>query len=245
MLEAAPKPQTRRSAAIVQAVHSVTPHMRRITIGGDEVAEFLDAEGISDPAAWVKVFLPSGEGRAYTVRSIDHKAGTLDLDFVLHGANADSGPASAWASQAAVGEQLAIAGPRSGGFFLPGDASWVMLAGDATALPGIQSIASSLPAGINAKVYIEVLSTEDQQPVESPARLRIQWINAQAKHGLGLCQSLLHRPLPTGPGYIWIAGESAAIRRLKQHSLQERDIPRRCLSAKGYWKAGEADHRDA
>ena len=98
---------------------------------------------------------------------------------------------------------------------------------------------------INAKVYIEVLSTEDQQPVESPARLRTQWINAQAKHGLGLCQSLLHRPLPTGPGYIWIGGESAAIRRLKQHYLQERDIPRRCLSAKGYWKAGEADHRDA
>lgn len=245
MLEVASKPHTKKALGIVQAVHSITPHMRRITVGGEEMAELLDTEGINDPAAWVKVFLPSGEGRAYTVQSIDFAAGTLNLDFVLHGADATCGPASAWASHASVGEHLGIAGPRSGGFLLPGNASWVMLAGDATALPGIQSIASRLPADINVKIYAEVSSPEDQQPIDSPARLRTQWIHAQPKPGLALCQSLLHRPLPTGAGYIWIAGESAAIRRLKMHYLQERDIPRHCLSAKGYWKAGEADHRDA
>ncbi|WP_460481901.1 siderophore-interacting protein [Comamonas humi] len=88
-------------------------------------------------------------------------------------------------------------------------------------------------------------SPEDQQPIASPARLRTQWITAQPEPGLGLCQSLLHRPLPAGPGYLWMAGESAAIRRLKQHYLQEREMPRQSVSAKGYWKSGEADHREA
>ncbi|GAB2477600.1 hypothetical protein GCM10027082_30960 [Comamonas humi] len=148
MHEMVQKPRTARAVGVVQAVHSITPHMRRITVGGSGIAEFLHMEGIDEAAAWVKVFLPSGEGRAYTVRSVDFQAGTLDLDFVLHGTGPDSGPASAWAwaSQASVGEPVGIAGPRSGGFLLPGNARWVMLAGDATALPAIQSIASCLPA---------------------------------------------------------------------------------------------------
>lgn len=239
------KPRTARALGVVQAVHSITPHMRRITVGGEEIAEFLQVEGVDEPAAWVKVFLPSGEGRAYTIRSVDFKAGTLDLDFVLHGAGSGSGPASEWAYRALIGEHIPIAGPRSGGFLLPDNTQWVMLAGDATALPGIQSIASRLPASINAKVYVEVLSPSEHQPIDSLARLRVQWINAQPEPGLSLCQALLHRPLPTGPGYIWIAGESAAIRTLKHHYFQERELPRHGVSAKGYWKSGAVDHREA
>lgn len=162
----------------------------------------------------------------------------------LHGADTDSGPAAAWAARASIGERIGVAGPSSGGFQLPGDARWVMLAGDATALPGIQSIASRLPAGINAKAYVEVVSNEDRQPIDSFANLREQWMNAQLEAGLTLCQSLLHRPLPAGPGYIWMVGESAAIRKQKLHYLQERELPRNSVSTKGYWKLGEADHRE-
>jgi NADPH-dependent ferric siderophore reductase len=62
--------------------------MRRITLGGPEVAMFLRVDGVDAPAAWVKVFLPTGESRTYTISGIDHQACTLDLDFVLHGADA-------------------------------------------------------------------------------------------------------------------------------------------------------------
>ena len=245
MLEANPKPRTARAIGIVQRVQAVTPHMQRITLGGAEIVDFLGVDGVDEAAAWVKVFLPSGEGRAYTIQSIDLKAGTLALDFVLHGTSAHSGPAAAWAAGASIGEQIGIAGPRNGGFLLPGDARWVLLAGDATALPGIQSIASRLPAGIKAKAYVEVFSEEDRQPIDSPTNMRVQWMNAQVEPGLTLCQSLLYRPLPAGPGYIWMAGESTAIRKLKHHYLQERELPRHSVSAKGYWKSGEADHRDS
>jgi len=246
MVDAALKPRTVRATGVVQAVEKVTAHMRRITLGGREIAGFLDAEGAGDAAAWVKVFLPSGESRAYTLRRIDRRQGTLDIDFVMHGEGPDAGPAATWAAQARTGDALGIAGPRSGGFRLPGDASWVLLAGDATALPGIQSIASQLPAGIKAQVYLEVPSDEDRQPVDSPAGLRLEWIQGlQGPPGAGLCRALLHRPLPHGPGYVWLAGESAAVRTLKRHYLDERMLPQHRVSAKGYWKAGEADHRDA
>lgn len=246
MVDTALKPRTVRATGTVQAVERVTPHMQRITLGGREIAAFLNAEGASDAAAWVKVFLPSGESRAYTLRRIDHRQGTLDIDFVMHGDGADAGPAATWAAHARTGERLAIAGPRSGGFLLPGDASWVLLAGDATALPGIQSIASRLPSGIKAQVYLEVPSDEDRQPIDGPAGLRLEWIHGlRGQPGVGLARALLHRPLPPGPGYVWLAGESAAVRTLKRHYLDERMLQRHSVSAKGYWKAGEADHRDA
>ncbi|GGY26737.1 siderophore-interacting protein [Paludibacterium paludis] len=237
--------RTAHRVADVLAVRAVTPHMRRITVGGADIAGFLLADGVDEPAAWVKVFLPSGEGRAYTIRRIDRRSGTLDLDFVLHGPGPDSGPASAWASRAREGERIGIAGPRSGGFRLPDDARWVMLAGDATALPGIQSIAERLPAGIEATIHLEVRSPADRQPVESLARLRLAWLDERQAPGAALCQAVQRHPLPPGPGYVWMAGESGGIRQLKRHFLQERGLDPRRVGAKGYWKAGEADHRDA
>ena len=116
---------TQRALGTVLKAQSVTPRMRRITLGGEQIAAFSRAPAVDTPAAWVKLFLPTGEGRAYTLRSVDRQAGTLDIDLVLHGdafnakhENSTSaggdGPASRWAAQARVGEQVAIAGPRSG-----------------------------------------------------------------------------------------------------------------------------------
>ena len=239
------RPRTARAMTQVMATRELSPHMRRITLGGPEVAAFLQVDGVDAPAAWVKVFLPTGESRAYTISGIDHQAGTLDLDFVLHGTDAACGPASAWASQANVGEHVGIAGPRSGGFVLPVDARWLMLAGDATALPAIQSIARQLPTGLKVKVYLEVAGEADQHPIESLAQLRVAWLVGQETAGIALRQSLMYRPLPSGPGYVWIAGESGAVRALRTHYLYERGLARHRVSAKGYWKAGEANHRDS
>ena len=108
------QPMTARAMVQIIATRELTPHMRRITVGGPEVTALLRGDGVDASAAWVKVFLPSGEGPAYTISGIDRHAGTLDLDFVPHGTDAASGPASAWASQARVGEHLGIAGPRAG-----------------------------------------------------------------------------------------------------------------------------------
>lgn len=255
---------TQRALGTVVKVQSVTPRMRRITLGGEQIAAFSRAPAVATPAAWVKLFLPTGEGRAYTLRSVDHQAGTLDIDLVLHGdaftnghtagqaqeaqkapdAHGGDGPASRWAAQARVGEQVAIAGPRSGGFAPPAGTDWLMLAGDGSALPAMQSIAACLPASARVKAYVEITDDGECQPMDSAARWRTEWITAApGQPGQRLCQRLMYRPLPPGNGYLWMAGESGAMRALKRHFL-DRGIAPSQLSAKGYWKCGEADHKD-
>ena len=75
---------TQRALGTVVNVQSITPRMRRITLGGEQIAAFSRAPAADAPAAWVKLFLPSGEGRAYTLRSVDRQAGTLDIDPVSY-----------------------------------------------------------------------------------------------------------------------------------------------------------------
>jgi NADPH-dependent ferric siderophore reductase len=249
---------TQRALGTVLDVQSVTPRMRRITLGGEQIAAFSRAPAGDAPAAWVKLFLPSGEGRAYTLRSVDRQAGTLDIDLVLHGdafatghtgdqalaTHGGDGPASRWAARARVGEQVAIAGPRSGGFAPPAGTDWLLLAGDGSALPAMQSIAASLPASARVKACVEIIDDGECQPMDSAANWRTEWITAAPGHpGQRLCQRLMYRPLPPGNGYLWMAGESGAMRALKLHFL-DRGMARPQLSTKGYWKSGEADHRD-
>lgn len=97
--------------------------------------------------------------RTYTARNTRPDTREIDIDFVLHG---DSGPASAWASNAAPGDELVLVGPdgrsaqRSGIEWSPGGAQRVLLAGDETALPAIAAILESLPAHMAGHAFIEV-----------------------------------------------------------------------------------------
>ena len=117
-----------------------------------------------------------------------------------------------------MGEQVAIAGPRSGGFAPPADTDWMMLAGDASALPAMQSIAASLPGSARVKAYVEIVDDGECQPMDSAANWRTEWITAApGQPGQRLCQRLMYRPLPLGTGYLWMAGESGAMRTLKMH----------------------------
>lgn len=238
------RPIIPRVEAEVMAVQHVTPHMKRITVGGAALEGFLRTEGLETPAAWVKVFLPSGEGRAYTIRHINREAQTLDLDFVLHHQEDSYSPASSWAFQAKKGERISLAGPRVGSFALPDDAAWVILAGDVTALPAIQNIAANLPARLRARVYVEIPTQEDQQEIRSPAALSVVWLEPRKWPGQALSQRVLYRPFPLGPGYVWVAGESRIARELRSHYLRERYLERHRVSTEGYWKVGKADHRE-
>lgn len=238
------KPKRWRAVAEVTNAQMTSPRMRRITLGGAEVAAFLQADGVNMPGAWVKVLLPSGQGRAYTIRNIDRKAGTLDLEFVLHERNGICGPACLWASQAQVGDKISIAGPRDGGFRLPAGASRIILAGDATALPALQAIAKSLPANISVEMYAEVGSAEDRQVVQSAATLHIRWLEEHGTPGKALRDTVMGERDPVVADYVWIAGESGAVRALRAHYQLAKLDPAK-ISAKGYWKVGEAAHRES
>lgn len=180
----------------------------RITLGGDTL-EYIGTEGLDQR---VKVVLPlphtgfgdygllddTGEGmthwyarwrqlpdadrnplRTYTVRNPRPEAREVDIDFVLHG---DAGPASAWATSAAVGDEVVVVGPdsraddRSGIEWNPGSATRVLLAGDETALPAISAILESLPADIRGHAFIEVPHADDALAVTTASDVSQTWL---------------------------------------------------------------------
>ncbi|WP_175687528.1 siderophore-interacting protein [Burkholderia multivorans] len=220
--------------------------MKRITIDGGCLS-ILRPEL---PAQWFKLFVPLGDGhrsngRAYTVRSFDQATRELDIDLFLHG---DSGPVSAWAERAQVGDRFEISDvhPRSG-FSINAAMDHYLLFGDETALPAIGAILKALPAHAKAHVFAEVATLAERQELTSPAALSVTWLfredDARAS-AMPLEAAARSAEIPAGATTIWVAAESTEVAAIRKLLLKERRIDHASLHATGYWKRGEADHRD-
>src|ERR1044072_8962134 len=166
----------------VRRVRPLTPRMVRITVGGDELADFPAAgtdqnvmlyfydddvelpEPLTLEAArgmWSRV---RPTMRSYTISGHDPAAGEVDFDFVLH----DAGPASAWAASAAPGDQLIFVGPSPN--YTPNpDADWYLLAGDETAIPDIAATLRGLAAGKRVLLFIQGIDVTDDQALPTDA----------------------------------------------------------------------------
>ena len=188
-------PVYRPFAVQVARLQRLSPSFLRVTFTGADLDECA-------PNGWdqrIKVLLPiDGRGhgdcptgadwygewralpeerrnpiRTYTVRASRPDLREMDVDFVLHGA---TGPASAWAERAAVGDEVALSRPNArfpgptGGFewHPPADASCLLVAGDETAVPAICAIVESLPAGQPARVLLEVPDGRRRPPPGAP-----------------------------------------------------------------------------
>jgi NADPH-dependent ferric siderophore reductase len=244
----------------VARVRDLTPHMRRITLAGDELAGFVSS-GFDDH---IKVFFPPHEGaelsrptvgadgrsvwdenqkppsRDFTPRRYDAAAGELDVDFALH----DNGPATNWATQARPGLKLGVGGPR-GSFVISSAFDWHLLIGDETALPAIGRRLEELPAAARAIVVAEVTDANEQQPLTSKARFDVTWVHrGGARPGWieGLDRVARALQPPPGQGFTWVAAETTVAKHLRQ-ILIERGFDKRWMRAAGYWKQGtEATH---
>ncbi|MCW2534155.1 MAG: Siderophore-interacting protein [Blastococcus sp.] len=202
-VEALQVPAYRTFAVRVSRLRRLSPSFLRVTFTGPDLGDCapngwdqrikvllpLAGRGVSDcptGADWYAEWraLPAERRnpiRTYTVRAARPEAREIDVDFVLHGA---TGPASAWAEQAAVEDEVALVGPNArfpgptGGFEWrpPADASCLLVAGDETAVPAICAIVESLPAGQPARVLLEVPTTADVLPVAAPAGVEVTWL---------------------------------------------------------------------
>lgn len=241
----------RRRLEVLRVV-DLTPRMRRITLGGPELAGFVSL-GTDDH---VKLFFPQtadeqqaletlvigpGKGdhpmppmRDYTPRRYDLDRLELDIDFVLHG----DGPAATWAAQATPGQHLHIGGPR-GSMIVPDIFDSYLLIGDETALPAIARRLEALPANRKALVVVQVQDDAEQQVLESAAQVEVVWVPRD-----GGDQDLLdtvHRlSLPGGALYAWVATESKLSRQLRRVLLDEKGLDPDFVKAAGYWTREEA-----
>ncbi|MBJ7313045.1 siderophore-interacting protein [Rugamonas sp. CCM 8940] len=236
-------PRTTYLAEVVQ-IRDLSPAMRRISVA----SHALRALRIELPGQWMKTFFPAPDGvrpigRAYTVRAFDQAAGQLDLDFVMHG---DEGPAGHWVLNARLGDVLSLAGPRAG-YVIDPHAGNHLLIGDATALPAIASIVQALPPQASADVLLEVAGPRERQELHGAARHRGTWLySGAAPAGTSgqLLAAVRASRIDADSVRVWLAGESAMVRAVRQHLLIERGLPRAFLTSAGYWKLGDADHRE-
>jgi NADPH-dependent ferric siderophore reductase len=226
--------------------------MVRVTFGG----EALEGFHWNGPAAHLKLIFaepaadrPDSENpprpimRTYTPRRFDAVARELEVDFVIHG----TGPASDWAAQAAPGQTLTLAGPGRS-YAVDPAADWYLLVGDDTAIPAICTILEALPAAARKRVLLEVADAAEEHPLDAPlGNAELTWLRRGADAGrAGRALEAAVRALdsPAGSGRVYVACEAGAMRRIRQHLLHERGVPREHLVTRGYWKLGETDHPD-
>lgn len=195
--------------ACLTAKHMLTPHMARLTFGGEQIADMATRA----PDQRIKLFFPKDDGtppaitnradwyelfkavppadrvpmRTYTIRSLDADARELVIDFVMHG---DNGPASRWAMQSVLGDRLQISAPNRrfdgviGGFDWepPPGLSQLLLIADETALPAVAGILEQI-AGWKARpvtqAFIEVPDEADVLDLPAWDCLDLQWLSRE------------------------------------------------------------------
>lgn len=244
-------------SAVVQRSQPLSPWLVRVTLAGPDLEGFT----VEQPAASVRLLLPSppsGSGelvmpawngnefllpgglrpviRTLTPVRADGDAGELDVDVVLHG----EGAASQWARGAAPGVAAAVSGPGRG-YAIDGSAPAFLLAGDESAIPAIRQLLGVLPAATPVEVLIEV-AHPDARLDGVPAR----WLDlpSGADPGDALVAGVRDAELVDGTN-IWVAGEAAAVQRIRRHLFEERGVPRQQATVRGYWKRGRAGEVEA
>lgn len=192
--------------ACLSRAEDVTPHLRRITFAGPEIAQ-MDTWA---PDQRIKIFFPTDDGRVpampdtedwyatykavpvadrvpmrtYTIRHLRADRHELDVDFVLHGEN---GPASRWATHAGPGAAVQISAPNRQAEKIGGGYEWkppvnprqILLMADETAIPALAGILEQL-ASRNApppcQVFAEVADRADALPLPSWPGLELNWL---------------------------------------------------------------------
>ncbi|MER7518493.1 siderophore-interacting protein [Streptomyces sp. NPDC126499] len=252
----------------VRDVRPLTPRMTRVTLGDPSLAGaalarpdaqvklFFPRRGQTEPVLpapdrdgdvmrWYAAYAAIPEERrpwmrSYTVRAHDPAAGTVDIDFLLHGGGED-GPATRWARRARPGDVLGMFGP-SDHFAAPvdpGAGDWALLVADACALPALATVAGALPPGRPAVAVVLVADAAERQPLPTAGDLRVRWVYGEGAAGeeslIAAVRAEAGR-FPAGAPYVWLAGEAGTVRALRRHLVEERGIDRRAVDFAGYWR---------
>ena len=264
-----PKPNRPQHVFVVDRTERLSPHMVRVHLGGPAFADFVggaDPDRIAATDRYVKLLLAKPElgleppydldalratlpkadlptRRTYTVRHIDHPAGTIAIDFVVHG---DEGLAGPWAASARPGDRLALSGP--GGGYAPSDDPAVthVLLGDDSALPAIGSALEALPDAATGVALVEVAGPADEQPIAHPAGVDLRWLHRDAtgaEPGTLLLEAARALPRPSRPVQVFAHGERSAVKAIRRLLQDDWGLEKSELSLSAYWALGRAEDR--
>jgi NADPH-dependent ferric siderophore reductase len=226
--------------------------MARVTLSGPDLAGFT----VEHPAASVRLLLPSPGAdelvipawngnefllpnaerphiRTWTPRWVNPAALELDVDIVIHG----GGTASNWAQGAAVGDPAAVSGPGRG--YLMAAAAGLLLAGDETAIPAISQLLETATEDLPIQVHIEVARDDARLALPDHPTATVSWYDLPtgAPPGDALVAAVRGVDI-ADDARVWVAGEAAAVQRIRRYLFEERGFPRGQATVRGYWKHG-------
>jgi NADPH-dependent ferric siderophore reductase len=232
----------RRQLTVVR-VERLPPAMIRVVLAGDELAGFTSS-GSDDH---VKLFFPAASGvvekRDFTPRRHDAATGELWIDFYLH----DAGPASAWAAQAATGQQLTVGGPKGSAVIPMEGIAMHLLIGDETGLPAIGRRLEELPTTARAVAVVESADDVAGPVLRSRAALqviRVPHRSPDAAPAAEIIAALAAVDMPTPGCFAWVAHESKVARAIRTHLCTQRGFDKRWIKAAGYWQRGVSGAHD-
>lgn len=246
----------------VTRTEQITPHLRRLWFHSPDLSAFAASDRTD---RYVKLVFPqpgvtyphfdvrrlrsemSAEDlpaiRTYTALWPDVEAGTLAIEFVVHGTDGIAGP---WAQQAQVGDTLLANGP-GGGYRPDPDADWHLMVGDESAIPAIRSALADLaeqPAAV-VEVLLLVEDAAGETPLGPlPAGTQLTWLH---RHVHGDAPEVLRdavAALAWHPGRVQVFAHGEAEQIMKQvrpYLLQERAVPRADASISAYWRRGATE----
>ncbi len=222
----------------VTDVGRVTPGMVRVTLFGEDLADFRSLA--FDDHVKIMVPTPSGvERRDYTPRRHDARARTLAIDFAVH----DAGPATRWALDARPGDTLQVGGPKGSKVVTGDDVRRWLLVGDETALPAIGRRIEEAGAGDRLTSAVAVAGPAEAQAFATDADLTALWAHrplAAAADPAALLSALDTLDLRPDT-FVWIAAEAGVARAVRDHLVAGRGHPRAWVKAGGYWVTGRSD----
>ncbi len=219
--------------ATVVGTSQLSDQLIRVTLTSPEVAA-TDFSVCTD--RYVKLEFATADGpvrRSYTIRNFDRAAGTIDIDFVVHGTEGVAGP---WAATARPGDTLVMGGV-GGGYRPAPHAPWHLLVGDESALPAIAAALEEVPKGAQVHAYIEIADATQTIDLAHP----VTWVPRDgAPYGVTLLAKVLELDLPAQPGHVFLHGEAGMVRELRRH-LRAHGYPMSAMRISGYWRAGATD----
>ncbi|MFG2821510.1 siderophore-interacting protein [Kitasatospora sp. NPDC048365] len=246
------KPRKPHTAHVVRT-ERLTPHMQRVVLGGDGLAEFTAGAytdhyikilfapaGVSYPEPFdlerIREDLPREQWpvtRTYTVRAWNPEQRELTVDFVIHG---DEGLAGPWAARTRPGDPVRFLGP-GGGYTPDPTADWHLLAGDESALPAIAAALEALPTDAHVHAFVEVAGPEEEQKLATTAE--VTWLHrGDRPAGELLVQAVRTLQHPEGRMHAFVHGEAGTVKDLRAHLRVDLAVPREDLSISGYWRLG-------
>ncbi|OON82239.1 siderophore-interacting protein [Streptomyces tsukubensis] len=255
MAERPARPAPKAHTAQVVRTERLTPHMQRVVLGGEGLAEFSAADFTDH---YIKLLFPPDGGtfpepfdiaairaeqprerwpvtRTYTVRDWDPDIREFAVDFVIHG---DEGIAGPWAAAAKPGDTLRFLGP--GGAYKPLPETGVhLLAGDESALPAVAAAVERMPAGAVFHAFVEVSDASEEQKVGSPEGGTITWLHRGTRPvGEALIEAVRGVDFPAAEVQAFVHGEAGFVKELRRYLRIEREVERERLSISGYWRLG-------